>query len=363
MSERVAEFATFLRVWADTELRGYCPLYETIARGLADADDLLGRIADVAPREKIVPVLLFAAVKSLIDPEPASPLGRIYAGSAGDPWPPFRAVLEDRFAEIAHLLRTRRIQTNEVGRAAATLPALALATARFEQPLALVELGPSAGLNLFLDRFAYDYGGGRTVGDPAAAVRLACETRGPLAPPIPSTPPRLASRCGIDLSPVDVTDDAQCRWLEACLWPGAPERAERLRAALALARRDPPLLLRGSALERLPAVLDGVAADAVPCVLSTWMLAYLAPEERTALAEVVARTAAHRPVVCITAEFAGVSPWAPPAPRPAAIGDGRLATLVGMATWRDGVRDARALCWMQSHGGWIDWLDAETAEG
>jgi hypothetical protein len=43
-----------------------------------------------------------------------------------------------------------------VGRAAAPLPALALPTARFAQPPALVALAPSAGLNPFLDRFAYD---------------------------------------------------------------------------------------------------------------------------------------------------------------------------------------------------------------
>jgi hypothetical protein len=361
MRERVGEFAAFLRVWAETELDGYCPLYETIARRLADDAEVLERIVEVAPREKIVPVLLFAAVKSLVDRGPAGVLGRIYAGTPGDPWPPFRALLEDRFAEVAHLLRTRRIQTNEVGRAAAILPALALAERRLGRPLALIEIGPSAGLNLFLDHFAYDYGGGRTVGAPAASVRLACETRGPLAPPIPAAFPRLASRCGIDLSPVDVTDDEQCHWLEACLWPGMPGRAERLRAALALARCDPPLLHRGNALECLPAVLESVGADAAPCVLSTWMLAYLPPDERAALADVVAHAAAQRDLACVTAEFAGVSPWTPPAPRPAATRDGRLATLVGLVSWRGGVQEARALAWMQAHGGWLDWLDAETA--
>jgi hypothetical protein len=362
VTERGGEFAAFLRGWADTELRGYCPLYEAIARGLADDTALLERVAAVAPREKIVPVLLFAAVKSLVDREPASPLARIYAGGAGDPWPPFRALVDERFDEIAALLRTRRTQTNEVGRASAVLPALAVAHARLGRPLALVEIGPSAGLNLLLDCFAYDYGG-RMTGDPAATVRVACEPKGPLRPPIPAVMPPIAMRCGIDLDPVDVTDDAQCRWLEACLWPGATARAERLRAALALARRNPPLLHRGSAIEHLPAVLDGVPGEAVPCVLSTWMLAYLSPGERAALAHVVETVGARRDVVCVTGEFAGVSPWTPPAPRPPAESEGRFATLVGLSVWRAGPHEARALCWMHSHGGWIDWLDAATAGG
>jgi hypothetical protein len=255
MSERVGEFATFLRVWADTELRGYCPIYEGVARALADHTALLERVVEVAPRERIVPVLLFAAVKSLVDADPRSVLGRIYAGAAGDPWPAFRDLLETRFDDVTQVLRTRRIQTNEVGRAAAVLPALGLAAERLGRPLALVELGPSAGLNLLLDRFAYDYGDGRAVGDRTSAVRLVCEFKGPLRPPIPPVMPTIAQRCGIDLAPVDVTDDAQCRWLEACLWPGQPDRVVRLQGAIALARRHPPVLHAGSALERLPSIL------------------------------------------------------------------------------------------------------------
>lgn len=355
-----AEYAAFLRGWADTELRAVCPLYDDIARRLADDSALLERLAAVAPREKIVPVLLFAAVKSFADREPESPLGRIYAGGPGDPWLPFRAVLDQRFAEVAALLRTRRTQTNEVGRAAALLPALTVAQGTVARPLALIEIGPSAGLNLLLDRFRYDYGG-RTGGDPAATVRIACEVRGPLVPPIPGAMPPLASRCGIDVDPIDVTDDAQCRWLEACLWPGAPERRERLRAALELARRDPPRLHRGSALDLLPTLLDTVPPDAAPCVLSSWMLAYLSPDDRAALAAIVERIAAVRDVVCITAEYPGVSPWTPEPPRSPAWAEGQGATLVGMASWRGGAFEARALCWMQAHGGWIDWLDAASA--
>jgi hypothetical protein len=363
VTEGAAEFARFLRFWADTELRGYCPVYEAIARPLAEETALLERVAHVAPRQKIVPVLLFAAVKSLVDREPASPLGRIYADGDGDPWPPFRAMLDERFEEVAELLRTRRTQTNEVARASGTLLALGLVEPRVGRPLALVELGPSAGLNLLLDRFSYDYGAGRTAGDPASAVRLVCEIKGVLVPPIPAKVPSIGQRRGIDLDPVDVTDEVQTRWLEACLWPGAPARAERLRAALALARREPPRLARGSALELLPAALDSVPPELVPCVVCTWMLAYLTNQERATLAGIVERFASTRDVACVTAEFEGVSPWAPPPPRPDAVHDGRLATLLGMSVWRGGVQEARALAWMHPHGVWIDWLDRESALG
>jgi len=356
VAAEAAELAAFLRGWAQNELAGYCPLYERVALALADDAPMLARLAGVAAREKIVAVLLFAAVKSLADAEPAQPLARIYAGAAGDPWPPFRTLLEERFDEIATLLRTRRIQTNEVNRVAAVLPALALVHDRLARPLALVELGPSAGLNLLLDRFAYDYGNGQVLGDPSSRVRLRCERRGPLAPPLPAALPPIASRCGIDLAPVDVTDDAQCRWLEACVWPGAPERAERLREALALARASPPLIHTGNALDLLPSVLGAIDDASVPCIVSTWVLAYLSDDQRAALAEIVADAGARRDLACVTAEFPNVSPFAGRPPRPATGEKATLSTLLGATTWRQGERDTRALAWMQSHGNWIDWL-------
>ena len=87
VAAEAAELAAFLRGWAQNELAGYCPLYERVALALADDQPMLTRLAGVAAREKIVAVLLFAAVKSLVDAEPALPLARIYASGAGDPWP------------------------------------------------------------------------------------------------------------------------------------------------------------------------------------------------------------------------------------------------------------------------------------
>ena len=46
------------------------------------------------------------------------------------------------------------------------------------RPLALIEVGASAGLNLLFDRYGYDYGAGRSAGDPSAPVRFTCALRG-----------------------------------------------------------------------------------------------------------------------------------------------------------------------------------------
>ena len=175
-------------VLADDDFAGYSPIYERIARALADDDESLALLAGTAPVGRI-PVLALAAVHDIVLSEPESPLAAIYAGRVGaDPWPPFRELLLGRSAEVLERMATRSIQTNEVGRSAALLPALATVRAEAlaagdERPLALVELGPSAGLNLLLDRYAVTYRRGAdvvaTVGDPDSPVRLECEAAGP----------------------------------------------------------------------------------------------------------------------------------------------------------------------------------------
>lgn len=358
----------FYRVLADTELRDYCPLYERIALAMADEDELLERVVGVVPRDKIVPVLLFAAVRYLTLGEPDLALARIYDGAGdGDPWPAFRDLLMTRFEEIAAIMRARTIQTNEVGRAIVVLPALGEVHRRFGKPLALVELGPSAGLNLYLDRFAYDYHDGSTLGDPASPVRLWCDTKGNLVPPLPPSIPPIARREGIDLDPVDLDDDDACRWLEACVWPQVPLRGERLRAAIPLVRSAraadgrAATIHRGNAVDLLAEVLAAIDADLVPCVLSTWVLAYLSPDERSRVHEILDAAGASRDLAAITAEYPSIAPWIGPPHRQPAVEEGKGATVLGLATWHGGARDARPVAWVHAHGQWIDWLDAGSA--
>ena len=134
---------------------------------------------------------------------------------------------------------TRRVQTNEPARCAVLLPVLS----QLPQPLALIEVGASAGLTLLFDQYNYDYAGHRVAGSDPHAPTLYCQPRGPV--PLPSRVPAIAWRAGLDLNPLRVTDDADVRWLSCLVWPGESDRAARLAAAIAVARRDPPAVHRG----------------------------------------------------------------------------------------------------------------------
>jgi hypothetical protein len=361
--QAIHELASFYEYLASAEFDGYCDLYARIARGVAADRELLGIIDSFASSTKVLPILVFAAVHSLVLAEPDLELAAIYRGDPGDPWPAFRRLLIDRVDAIRELAATRSVQTNEVARSSVLLPALTAVHRRARRPLALIEIGPSAGLNLLLDRYGYDFGDGREVGDRRSPVQLRCEVRGPLTPPLAGAPPPIASRTGIDLEPIDVRDEDSCRWLEACLWPTVPDRAERLRAALAVARVDPPLLHRGAALDVLPDVLAGLDADVVPCIISTWVLAYFAKEDRDAFHVLLEGTGRDRDLACITAEYPSVAPWVSRPDREASGNPGQGASVLGMAWWHDGLTEHRTLGWNHAHGTWIDWLDEATADG
>ena len=69
-------------------------------------------------------------------------------------------------------------------------------------------------------------------------------------PRSPATP-AVAWRGGIELNPVDVTDAAAVAWLETCIWPEQQERRARLRAAVEIARVEPPRIARGDLFDFL----------------------------------------------------------------------------------------------------------------
>jgi Uncharacterized protein conserved in bacteria (DUF2332) len=220
-----AEIAETYRRFAHVQAHGRSPLYERLAASVADDRELLDFLA-AQPAEKRQPNLLLGAVRYLFGTQPSHAAFR-------------NAVLEDP-DRVAAVLARRRTQTNEPGRCALLLPVLA----SLAQPLALLEVGASAGLCLLPDRYGYAYGEHR-VGDGPPV--LECEPHGPI--PLPRRLPEVVWRAGIDVEPLDLEDAESVRWLEALVWPEHRDRLERLRTAIAVARRDPPRLVRADLLE------------------------------------------------------------------------------------------------------------------
>jgi hypothetical protein len=355
--ERRQEIARRYREFAiDCRANGL-PLYAALSEAVVDSPELLD-LTGLAARGQARPVLLLAAVQRLLFDAPDDPLRRWYPSLSGeplpdgDPVPDFLAFAEAHGDELAALVGSRATQTNEVNRSVAVAACLRVATRDLpDTPVALVELGPSAGLNLRADTYAIDVGDDRLHQDSASPVVLGTEVCGPCRPDLDSPLPPIVDRVGLDLRPIDVTADVEeLRWLEACLWPEQIVRVERFRAAVEVCRKDPPRLIRGDLLDDLPAVLDGLPTGAHAVVFHSWVLTYVARDRRPQLERILHHAAAARPLTWLALEAAGVVPGlAEGEPQ-----DGGT-TLMVMTTFRDGQVQSRVLATCHPHLNWLEW--------
>lgn len=301
--------------FAAREARGVSPAYERLASAVTRDRELLALLAALPPAKR-QPNLLFGVVRLLGGPveDPAAFHDYVVAN-----WPVIEAEM-----------RTRATQTNEAGRCAVLLPVLTA----LPQPLALLEVGASAGLCLYPDRYTYRYGDHLVgSGDPV----LAC-TATNMAPPIGL--PQVVWRAGLDLNPLDVTDPVDLAWLDALIWPEHMHRRARLRAAAAVVATDPPLLVRGDLVDDLPALAAQAPPDATLVVFHSSVLYHVPTPRRVTFAEVVRGLPGH----WIANEAPDVLPY-DTLPMPPSEARHNVLAL-----------DETPLAWTRSHGQAIIWF-------
>lgn len=194
-------------------------------------------------------------------------------------------------------------QTNEAGRSGPLMLGLMAVTRAFGHPIELLEIGSSAGLNLLIDRFAFDLGGVR-IGQQGATITIAPEWRGP--PPEPAKP-RFASIRGVDVSPIDATDPAQAARLRSYVWAEKPERLARIDAAIAMLRERPVRLEAGDAADWVEARLaEPQAEDTTRVLMHSVVWQYLGAERQGRIAAAMraagARATPARPLAWVRME-------------------------------------------------------------
>jgi hypothetical protein len=271
----LAETAQAYRRVAEVEARARSPLYETLARHVADDVEVL-RFLLTLPKEKRQPNLLLAAMRYLL-------------GTPVD-WGDFRRRLLGDCDAVRRLMLERSTQTNEPARCATLLPVLA----QLPQPLALIEIGAAAGLCLLPDYYGYDYGRvripPRSMGMSAAVLPCAASP----GTPLPHAVPRIAWRVGLDLHPLSVFEPQHKAWLEALVWPEQTERLERLRAAIEIAQMAKPRVVEGDLRTDLARLVGEAPPDATLVVFHTAVLSYIAsPTDRETFASEASRLAAY----------------------------------------------------------------------
>lgn len=320
------------------------PLYQRLANVVAADHDLLQIAAQ--GRQHPYPNLFFAAVHYLLMAEPEAELAHYYPSLTDQPDPSDPSLALRRFClshadVLTEIVRSRLVQTNEVGRCATQLPAFGLVAALGgDRPLAMIEVGSSAGLNLNWDRYGYSYSDGRARGDPAARLQLRCELRGEPAP-LPATLPMVSYRIGLDLNPLAVSNADDLRWLDALIWPEHEERRQSLRRAAAIAADYPPRIIAGDALHTLPAALAAAPADATLLLYESHTLNQWPAEARSRLNALLTDHSRQRDLYFVSTEQRARAEQ----------------TSIELTSYWAGAVSTRRLAYCQEHGQWLAWLE------
>jgi hypothetical protein len=310
------------RRFAEQEAHGKSALYEALAHGVSTDPETLAYLLTL-PVEKRQPNLLLAAVRHL-------------CGTAAN-WPAFRTSLLANSDAVRACMLEHATQTNEPARCTTLLPVLA----QLPQPLALIEVGASAGLCLLPDLYAYDYAG-KHIHPPAGTEPPVFQCVANTATPLPTAVPKIVWRAGLDLNPLDITDPTQAAWLETLVWPEQTERLENLRSAMRVAASAPPRVVKGSLLgDDLARLCQQAPGDATLVVFHTAVLAYISdPTARQEFAERVTSLCPY----WIANESPRVLPEISAQTGPGPIGHFLLSV------------NGSPVAWTDPHGAAIDWI-------
>ncbi|MPY78561.1 MAG: DUF2332 family protein [Actinophytocola sp.] len=335
------------------------PLYAHLAGKAAEDDEVAGLLVDAPEPDG---ELLLAVAHRLLQADPIHPLTRYYPTLGGfdgvdaETWPMFRTFLLERADRARALLASRVVRNNDVQRAALLYPALSAVAKQAKGTIGLIEVGACAGLLLGLDKFGYRYhcddGVQHTAGPTKAAVGLHCAVAGPGFGG-PRKKLSLGERVGLDPAPVDLADEDELAWLDACIWADQPERVRLLRTAAAAQGKNPPDVVAGDGAADLASVAERLPSDAPLVVMNSNTMPHMGEQGRATYVAALAALAEQRPLWWVSHEpyEQGIAEVLPGRDD---LGPG--AGVLSVAHWSGPEPDVTVLATTDLHGGRMTWL-------
>jgi hypothetical protein len=262
------------RRFAIHECRESSPLYEFLSLKIAEDTEMI-QLASSAQKGQPVPNLFFGAVHYLLLKGKKHKLYEFYPsitnhpGKAEDAYPAFVDFCRRSSEEIIELLKSKIVQTNEVRRCSYLYPVFSHIFHMTKKPLALIEIGTSAGLQLFVDKYSYSYGTEKIFGNLDSEVHLRSEIRGNQS--LLNRLPHLdvATRIGVDLHINDVRNTEDYLWLKALIWPEHDERRELFEKAASYVSNQTLSLIQGDGVELLNSLVADIPTDQTICIFHT----------------------------------------------------------------------------------------------
>lgn len=322
------------------------PLYNELALKIRD-DERLRRIAAHAKPGQPQANLILAAVHYLLLEGREHPLAAHYpdlqptARPATDAFAAFRAFCLENETEVTKLVASRITNTNEVARCTSLYPAFDHIGREAGTALHMVEIGPSAGLNLNWNHYAYSFlRDGQSVlerSPPDALLPLSTVLRGPSVPELSPEMPRVASKIGLELNPVDLRNPLDRLWLRALIFPELTPRIARLEGAIRTAMAHPVNIRFGDALDLVAPTVRSLPATGTPVLYHSFVTYQFSTAMRERLQRTVLDLSRERPIYRVAVEWvANEHP-------------------LTVSRYENGKCDAVVLADCNPHGAWLEW--------
>lgn len=317
-------------------------LYQHLSTRVA-TDPQLQALCKVLKPGQPPPNTLFAAVHYLLLRGAQHKLRDYYPTlggmDKGDAFPVFRDFCLAHKNEIEQLVSTRVTNTNEIGRSSIINAGMRALTERAGEPLCLIEIGASAGLNMIWDKYTVHYmrNSENFIVNEGNSLAIDCELRGDKLPPL-GPAPRVDKRVGIELNPVDLDNQEDSDWQCALMWPDQPERLQRIRKAIEIARQTETEILSGDAIATLPEVLSRMPDDGAIAVYHTNVFYQFTQAAKEIFENLLLERSRSRPLWRLAFEGQG---------------DDFHLTLT---RYFEGLMESWTLAQAHPHGAWIKWL-------
>lgn len=262
------------RIFAERECKGSSNLYEHLAGSIAKDTELLTLAAHVKPGQP-VPNLFLGAVHYLLMNGIEHELAAYYASMVDVPkessgaFDCFKDFCMQNEHAITQLLENKLVQTNEVRRCAYLYPSFCHIYNLTKKPLALIEIGTSAGLQLMWDKYSYSYNASQKYGSEYSMLEISAEMRGDRLPFLFKHSPPVTRRIGLDLHINNLNDAEDYLWLKALIWPEHKERNTDFERAAHSLKGHTIELIEGDVVAILPEIVQTVSKDSSLCIFHT----------------------------------------------------------------------------------------------
>ncbi|WP_249336753.1 DUF2332 domain-containing protein [Sporosarcina sp. Marseille-Q4063] len=287
----ITRLANEYRVFADVSSS---ILYEYLSNQIT-ADSELLNLSSFAREGQPVPNLLFGAVQLLLYKGVEHSLRDYYPNMVEHPkdyeesFSHFKDFCRIYREEIISLLKVKLVQTNEARRCAYLYPVFSHIYNKANKPIALIEIGTSAGFQLLWDQYSYTYQSEIIYGNSQSDIRIQSEIKGDNRPELQVKSPPVAQRIGIDLHINDVTNDEDSLWLKSLIWPEHDARRGLFnRAVNCLTKNKHEIkFIEGDGVECLLKIVEQIPNNAVICVFHTHVANQITKEKKFKLLDTI----------------------------------------------------------------------------